>query len=235
MKKQLRKLGDKEFTQDIKKYIKYNHQFHESKTPEIKTLAKKLHEEYTLNEFYKIFNKLWDSGYENEKALVIQSLKLYKEDFNIKTWKFLKPKIKQLTSWDQIETVGQNIIGEIFIKETSLQKEIIKLSKSKNNWQIGLSLHSTLPLIKKSNPQIPINLIQEQINNPEQEIQKIIGTLLKEISFKKPEQTKRFILKNLNMPNETFKIATENLKELRKARKIKKLDSVKRGFWFFGG
>ena len=95
MKKQLKKLGDKEFTQDIKKYIKSSHQFHESKTPEIKTLAKKFHEEYSLNEFYKIFNKLWDSGYENEKVLAIHSLKLYKEEFNIKTWKFIKPKIKQ--------------------------------------------------------------------------------------------------------------------------------------------
>jgi len=233
MKKEFKKLGDKQFVQDIKKYIKFNHQFHESKNPEINTLAKKFYEEYTLNEFYKIFNKLWNSGYENEKVLAIHSLRLYKEDFNIQTWKFLKPKIKELTYWDQIEKIGQDIIGEIIIKENSLQKEIIKLSKSKNNWQIGLSLNSTLPLIKKSNSQLFFKIIKEQINNPEREIQKIIGKILKELSLKKPEQAKRFILKNINMPNETFKTATEYLKELRKARKIKKLDSVKRGFWFF--
>jgi hypothetical protein len=52
-KKQLKKLGNKQFFEDIKKYIKSSHSFYESRVPELKVLANRLHEEYDLKEFYK--------------------------------------------------------------------------------------------------------------------------------------------------------------------------------------
>jgi len=82
LKRPLKRLGHKEFEEDIKGFIKNTHKFYSSKIPEIKTLAKKLHEEHSLEEFYKVFNKLWRSGYHNERVLAIKTLKLYKEDFD---------------------------------------------------------------------------------------------------------------------------------------------------------
>jgi len=57
--KQLKKLGDKQFSEDIKKYIRRNHEFNSTKIPELKILAKRLNEEYKLRGFYKIFNKIY--------------------------------------------------------------------------------------------------------------------------------------------------------------------------------
>ena len=61
---------------------------------EIRTLAKRLHEEHSLKEFYSIFNKLWKSGYHEEMSLALYTLQLYENGFDLKTWKFLKPKLK---------------------------------------------------------------------------------------------------------------------------------------------
>ena len=54
LKRQLKKLGNKQFTEDIKKYIKSSHEFYEKRVPEMKVLAKRLHDEHSLKQFYKI-------------------------------------------------------------------------------------------------------------------------------------------------------------------------------------
>ena len=63
----------------IKNFIKSTHNFYSSKVPEISTLARRLYEEHDLKSFYRTFNRLWNSGYHNERVLAIYTLKLYKE------------------------------------------------------------------------------------------------------------------------------------------------------------
>ena len=73
-KKPLRKLSKNEFNSDVKKFIRSAHKFYDSKIPEMKTLAKKMQEEYELKEFYKVFRRLWNSGYHSERSLAIKTL-----------------------------------------------------------------------------------------------------------------------------------------------------------------
>ena len=88
--KRLNKLNNKELEKDIKEHITKIHEFYGSKIPELKTLSKILKQEHCLKDFYKIFNRLWRSGIQREKILAIQTLELYKKDFDKETWKFLK-------------------------------------------------------------------------------------------------------------------------------------------------
>src|SRR3989339_1613456 len=143
--KQLKKLGDKQFSEDIKKYIRRNHEFNSTKIPELKILAKRLNEEYKLRGFYKIFNKFWNSGYNNERSIAIYALELYKEDFNIETWKFFKQKLKDIKSWDKVDTVSTNIIGEILLR-ANIQEDIIKMAKSNNIWHKRMALMACIPM-----------------------------------------------------------------------------------------
>ncbi len=234
LKRQLKKLSNKQFSEDIKKYIKSPYEFYGVKVPELRTLARRLHEEHELKEFYRVFNKLWNSGYHEEMSLAIYALQLYKEEFNLNTWKFLKTKLKDMKSWDQIDIIGTNIIGNILIKYPSLEKEIIKLSKSKNIWMKRLSIVSTLQLIKKGDIKLTMKIAEQYVYEQEDYIQKATGWMLREAAKQKPEQVKRFILKNIHMPSKTFFYATEKeLKDLRKVRKLKKFSEDKRGKGFF--
>lgn len=229
-KKQLKKLSNKQFAEDIKRYIKSTHEFYGARIPEIKVLAKRLHDEHDLKDFYKVFNRLWKTGYHGEMSLAIYTFQLYKDEFDFDTWRFLKSKLREMKSWDQIDSVSINIIGEILLKYPQLGKEILRLAKSKDIWLKRIALVSTLPLIKKGNIDFAIKLINLHLYSKEKPLQKIVGWILKEIGDKKPEIAKRYILKNINMPQTTFDYATEHMKELRKLKQIKKLKTDKKGF-----
>ena len=232
LKRPLKRLGNKQFSEDIKTFIKSSHDFYSEKVPELKTLAKRLHQEHTLKKFYPVFNKLWNSGYQGEKSLAIYALKLYKNEFNPTTWKFIKPKSKDIKSWSNADSFAKEILGNILLKIPSLNKEILKLSKSKNLWFKRMAIMSTFPLIKhKQNTKLAIHIAENYLKEPHKEIQKAIGLTINQISIHKPEIAKKFILKH-NLKDSTFKIATEKIKELRKIKKIKKLGQ-QNNRWFF--
>lgn len=222
-KKKLRKLSDREIFDDVKNYIQSSQTFYETRIPEIEVLAKRLHEEYRLKEFYRVFNKLWNAGYQEERSLAIYTLQLYKEDFDIETWKFIKNKLKDIKSWNKADIVGLNIIGEILLRSFKMKNEVLKLGESKNAWFRRMAIISLLPLIKKET-EFPLKIIERHIDDEEKPVQNAIGLVLKEISSLRPFIAKKFILKNMNMPLAIFDLATENFKELRKLRDLKKLN-----------
>lgn len=224
-KKQLQKLSNVQIFDDIKKYIKTSHTFYETRVPELKVLAKRLHEEYNLKNFYRVFNKLWNSGYHEEKSLALQTLQLYNDKFDMETWRFLKPKLKNIKSWDKVDMVSLNIIGEILVRNRRLGKEILEMANSGNVWLKRMAIISTIPLIKNKETDFPLKISEICLYSKEEPIQMANGILLKEISEQKPAVTKKFILKNMHMPMTTFNIATDNMKELRKLRNVKKLGS----------
>jgi 3-methyladenine DNA glycosylase AlkD len=229
IRRQLKKLSNKQFAEDIKKYIKSPYEFYGIRVPELRTLAKRLHEEHEIKDFYKVFNRLWESGYHEEMSLAIYALQLYKDEFDLHTWKFLKSKFEDMKTWDQIDIVGTNITGYILLKYPQLEKEIIKMSKSKNMWIRRLAMVSTFPLIRKGDIKLTMRLAEEYVQDREDYIQKATGWMLREAAKQKPEQVKKFVLKHIHMPSICFSYATErDLKELRKVRKLKKLDSDKR-------
>ena len=202
--KQLRRLGDKQFFEDIKKYIKSSHSFYETRAPELKVLAKRLHEEYSLREFYKIFNKFWSSGSSKQSSLAIYTLQMYKDDFDLYTWNFIKQKIKELRSWDKIESISINIIGEILAKNIRIEKEIINFSRGKNIWLKKAAILSTIPQIRNKDFQLAMKLIDLHLYDKEEQVQKAVGMVLKEIGEQNPALLRRIILKNMNMPLITF-------------------------------
>ena len=227
IKKQLKKLSDKQFASDIKRYIKSPYEFYGVRVPEIRTMAKRLHEEHNLKEFYKIFDRLWKSGYHEEMSLALYALQLYEKEFDIKTWKFLKPRLKEIQTWDQVDAVSCFIIGKILLVYPKLEKELLNLSKNENFWQRRIAIVSTLPKIKTGDIKLTMKLAEDYINDLEPYIQKATGWMLREAGKKEPEIVKKFILKHIHMPPLAFSYATEQMINLRKVRRFKKLKRTK--------
>jgi 3-methyladenine DNA glycosylase AlkD len=234
IKRRLKQLSNKQFADDIKNYISSPYEFYGVRVPELRTLAKRLFEEHSLKQFYKVFNKLWKSGYHEEMSLALYTLQLYENDFDLETWKFINPKLKDIKSWDQIDAVSTQIIGKILLKYPKLEKEIIRLSKDKNFWMRRIAIVSTLLKIKQGDISLTMKLAEDYINDQEMYIQKATGWMLREAGKQKPEEVKKFILKHIHiMPPTTFSYATEKMKDLRKVRKLKKLEADKSGsFWW---
>jgi len=228
VKRELRRLNSKQVEEDIKRYLKSPYEFYGIRIPELKTMGKKFHDSHSLKEFYPIFNNLWKSNYHDKMSLAIYSLQLYKEEFDLTTWKFIKNKLKDMKTIDIIDNVGINIIGEILLKYPYIKREILKMSKSKNPLIRRLAIVSTLTLINKKETDLSFKLAESYLNDKSLYVQKATGWILNECSKKKQEKTKKFILKNKLNPV-IFNYATEKMKELRKLKKIKKLKKDKKG------
>lgn len=224
MNKRLNKLSNENFIYDIKQFIRNNHNFYDKKNPEMKTLANRLHEEYILKNFYNIFNKLWKSGYHNERFLAVSALELYKKDYDKETWRFLIPKLNEIKDFDEAEKIGV-IIGEMIIKYPVLKREIYKIANKRNVYYRKIALSSCLPLIKIKDWNFIFGIIQNRINDREDNIKEFNGLLLNEIAKKNKTILRRFILRNMNMSNITFNIISDNFKDLKKKRKIKAVDN----------
>ena len=223
--KPLKKISNKEFLNDVKKYIKNTHEFYKEKVPELNVLANRLRKEYTLQEFYKIFDKLWNSWSNNERSLAIHTLQLYNREFDINTWYFLKEKIIHIKSFDEVNSIGE-IISDILYKIPDLKREIIALSRNKNVWLKRISTSVCFYGLKKKkikDPSFLLFIIAQNIKDKDKNFQKEVGYLLCETAKLKKYLARKFILKHNHMPEVIFTEATKNMKELRKLRKIKKL------------
>ena len=96
-------------------------------------------------------------------SLAIYSLQLYEEEFDMKTWKFLKSRLKEIQTWDQIDAVSTFIIGKILLKYPKLEKELLKLSKNENFWMRRIAIVSTLPRIKTGDIKLTMKLAEDYI------------------------------------------------------------------------
>ena len=226
--KPLQRLSNKEFLGDIKKYIKNTHEFYTHKVPEMNILADRLHQEYTLNDFYKVFNKLWQSGSQNDRTLAIHTLELYYADFNLTTWQNLKQKLSSIKSIDEVDHIGK-IISLIYRRENALREDIFKLATQSTIWLRRIALYSLYHLIKQKEIKdfhFVIKCVIANLDDTDEEVQEVLGFIIRELGKLKKESVKRFILKHMSMPKRTFGIATEQMKELRKMRRLKKLTNV---------
>jgi len=233
-KRQLKRLSNKQIEEDVKKYIKNSHDFYRENVPEIKVLAKKLHEKNSLKEFYSVFNRLWSSGYHNERSLALYALKLYKEDYNLRTWKFIKPILKELKNWDEIDYIAKEIVSEFILKYEELKPEIYKLSRKRNLWLRRLTVFSCLKLVnrgKLEDIEFVLKILSEKVYDISEKLQESAGLLLKELLKEKPKIGSNFILKHKDMSELVFKIATEKIRESKKSKKKRSLKKDKRGFW----
>jgi len=226
MRRQLKTLGSKEFLGDVKQFIRGSHDFYRDKNPEIKVLAEKLHSEYSLREFYRVFNRLWKSGYHNERVMAVYALRMYDNDFDKETWKFLIPRLKEIKDYDEAERMGR-IIGHIAIKYDNLKREILKISNKRNVYYRRIGLSACFPLINEKDWEFVFSLIKNRLNDKEDNIQELNGWLLSEIVKTNKTLVKRFVLKHINMPKVTFDIACTDIEGLKKVRKFKKIDNLK--------
>jgi 3-methyladenine DNA glycosylase AlkD len=230
LKRRLKRLNNREFIDDIKRYIKSPYEFYGEKVPELKTMAKHLHEEYSLKEFYRVFSRLWRSGYNGEQALAVKALKMYEKDFDLNTWKFLLPRLKEMNSYE--ESLA-DVLGKILYKYSKLKREVLKMSRSKNLFVRRLMMLLTINLIKKDDLGLTLVLAEKYVYDDEKSIQRATGWVLSEAGKKKPETVKRFLLKHKDMKDRVFELATIHMRELRKVRNIKKLKGDKKGFLFW--
>ncbi|MGV8151616.1 MAG: DNA alkylation repair protein [Candidatus Nanoarchaeia archaeon] len=197
IKRKLRKSDKKQILKDIKEFIRTPVEFYETRMPEIKTMAKRMHEEHSLEDFYKIFDKLWKTGYNQERTLAIHALELYESDFDFNTFIKIREKLDNLKSLSQIDIISLNILGKIAIKEPKAKMEIIKMAKSNNPWIVRSALISTIAWINNKETEFALKICKIAMKNKDTIVQKAVIRLLKEAAIQRPNEVKKFVVNNV--------------------------------------
>ncbi|MDP2820895.1 MAG: DNA alkylation repair protein [bacterium] len=146
IRKELKKLAKKEVKKSHKKFIPSGDKIYGVRIPFLNLIAKKIKEPS-----FDLVEKLWGSGYFEEKILGCKILAKISDKNPLKTLKFIKKLSRKISDWAVCDTLGSQSIKKI---SKANQKEIYglaeKLISSKNNfWQRRLGIVFLIELNKK--------------------------------------------------------------------------------------
>ena len=154
-------------------------------------------------------------------SLGIFILQLYKKKYNRETWEFLKPRLEKACTWDMVDYLATDIIGEMLVKGIIENKEIKELAESRNPWMRRIAIESTYKLIKKNRLDFTFLLAEKLCYDEDKFVQKGVGWMLREAGKRQRIGVRDFILRHMDMKATAFSYATEKMKELREMRKEK--------------
>ena len=96
-------------------------------------------------------------------------------------------------NWDLVDLSAPKILGDYISDNPERESMLMQLSSSNNLWKQRISIVATLPLIKKNNFDLPLDIIFSLKNHPHDLIQKATGWMLREIGKKNRETLKIFL------------------------------------------
>lgn len=218
IRKKLIELGDGKRAEISKNYVRTHYKVYGNKIPEVRKISR----EFKKLDFYSALNlsdELWNSGNHEEMLLALYILAFYAKTNSDELWKFTMNKIDKANTWDLVDEMSTHLLGVILAERVNLNREIKKLSESKNPWHRRISVVSTYPLIKKNKIELTLLLAEKLIYDDDAYVQKGVGWMLREVGKKNRLALRDFILMHLDMKPVAFSYATEKMTELRKIRK----------------
>lgn len=174
-----------------------------------------------IYEVYNLFEELYDTEVHEEKIIAIHILQQYHKQFSVETWKFLKERISNFNTWDQVDYLATDVMAKILVNNFQLMAEVKEMANSRNFWERRIAIESTAKLIRKGKIELTLLLAEKLVYDENKYVQKGVGWMLREAGKKDRLSVREFILRHLNMKPTAFSYATEKMKELRDVRKEK--------------
>lgn len=116
----------------------------------------------------------------------------------------------RIDNWDLVDRAAPHVVGHYLFDKS--RDVLYKLAKSQDPWQRRTALYSTLYFVKKGDLDDTLKLAHQLVNDPEELINKAVGTMLREVGKKAPERLWAFLDQHAaTMPRITLRYATEKL------------------------
>lgn len=161
IRKKLKKSEDKSFKKFQNIYMLSNDKYYRVRTTVLNEIVEKI-KEYD----FILIEKLWASGYFEEKILGCKILAKISDKNSKKTLKFIEKLSGRISDWAVCDTLGSQSIKKINI---SNQKEIYNLAEkliaSKNLWKRRLGIVFLIELNKKGFDSAKIKELAQKLKN----------------------------------------------------------------------
>lgn len=177
--------------------------------------------ELTISDYLNLGDLLIASGKLEEASLASFFIASKKDEFSTETFdrvgKWLENGIQ---NWASTDVLCMLVLPEFISRKVIEPKDFINWTKSESKWKRRAVPVSFYELIKKGHrPEPFLAVIEILMEDQEEDVQKGIGTLLREIWKKQPEIAEEFLLKWKDQcGRKIIQYATEKMDKEGKAR-----------------
>lgn len=211
--KEFKKLKNEKEAVFMAKYMKNNFEFLGIHSKERKEAEKKVFKTIPKDEKdfidFNFTDKCYDNKYREFQYAAVDYLILKKKYLNKSHIEKLKGYALTKSWWDSIDFLDR-IIGDIALRDESVNNILLEWSLSDNIWLRRIAIDHQLLRKDKTNTELLEKIIINNLNNKEFFINKAIGWSLRDYSKTNPDWVRDFIERHKgNMANLSIKEASK--------------------------
>jgi 3-methyladenine DNA glycosylase AlkD len=152
--------------------------------------------EMTLNEFIILGDKLISTGKYEEAGFAMRLLLSKKDEFSIETFNLTGKWLENgIQNWGNTDALCMSVLSLFVFNKIVEPNDFIPWTKSASKWKRRAVPVTFVEAIKKGYEAEPILVVIEKLmEDDELDVQKGIGTLLREIWKKQPELSESFMM-----------------------------------------
>ncbi|MDF1538215.1 MAG: DNA alkylation repair protein [Candidatus Thorarchaeota archaeon] len=195
--------GDAEQAETIAGYLKTSRlSFMGVKIPMISRITKKHMKGLSLGDLHTLMTNLWKEPFFETRRAAIDIMKEFVKKAEFSTsLEIIDRWIDDIDTWALMDPLGSNCLGDLLLREPSLEKTLVTWSTDENFWRRRASIlpYLYLSLKKRYSPEFNKRIlaaIKPHIGDKEFFVGKAAGWGLRELSKRDPEVVAEFYEKN---------------------------------------
>lgn len=215
----------------IKKYSRYFKEGYDGYGIETKTFESQKNKwldswknEMTISDYLNLGDLLIATGKFEEASFATLFIASKKEEFSIETFDRIGNWLENgIQNWGNTDVLCMLVLSEFIYNKIIQPKDLVNWTKSESKWKRRAVPVTFFEAIKKGHKSEPIiAVIEILMEDKEEDVQKGLGTLLREIWKKQPEIAEEFLLKwKDKCGRKIIQYATEKMNKEGKAKFIK--------------
>lgn len=181
-------------------------------------------DEMTISEYLDLGDLLISSGKFEEADFAIQFIASKKYKFTTETFDRIGNWLENgIQNWGNTDVLCMLVLSEFIYNQIIEPKDFIDWTKSESKWKRRAVPVTLYEVIKKGHSPEPVfSVIEKLMEDKEEDVQKGLGTLLREIWKKQPKTAEEFLLKwKDKCGRKIIHYATEKMSKEGKAKFVK--------------
>lgn len=149
-----------------------------------------------LPQALEVAGELMRSGVVEEASVGIRLVRRFKQRLTREHFDVFDGWIDHLTNWANTDFLCRDLIAETVEKDPSLVKRLLSWTRSENRWRRRAAAVSLVPIVVRGEMlDEAFSIADKLIFDGDEMVQKGVGWLLKDVSFKHPGEVKRYLLR----------------------------------------
>ncbi len=226
IRKELERLGDKEYATRLGKYFKTGkHEYGEGdrflgiRVPDLRKSAKR-YRNISINQASQLLRSSFHEERLFSLLVLVDLFKRATDQDKKKIYTLYLRNTKFINNWDLVDASAGRIVGAYLL--TRDKKYIYALAKSKNLWERRISIMATSYFIGQNEFADTLKMAKMLLNDEEDLIHKSVGWLLREVGKKDFELEESFLKKHhASMPRTMLRYAIEKFPQEKRKNYLK--------------